>query len=120
MAGGGVINTDDPEETKGENGPPPYSLRPYSDEDLANTQDMKYPLPNLEATPPGLSCLVIIPQRSGSKGRGFMRAYAPVLADCDISEESFLAFLKSFYKASMVIKPYGHLAISEAVPAEVA
>lgn len=44
---------------------------------------------------------VIIPQRRpGSKGRGFIRAYAPVLNECGIDQETFLAFLKKFHQSS--------------------
>ena len=45
---------------------------------------------------------VIIPQRRpGSKRRGFVRAYAPLLGECSgIDEATFLAFLKNFYKSS--------------------
>lgn len=48
-----------------------------------------------------LPCPVIIPQRRpGDKGRGFVRAYAPVLGYNGIGMEQFLSFLKSFHKAS--------------------
>lgn len=48
-----------------------------------------------------LPCPVIIPQRRPrDKKRGFVRAYAPVLADCGIDQATFLDFLKSFHKAS--------------------
>lgn len=50
-----------------------------------------------------LPCPVIIPQRRPrTKGRGFVRAYAPVLADCGIDQNTFLEFLKTFHKASQV------------------
>ena len=53
-----------------------------------------------------LPCPVIIPQRRPrTKSRGFVRAYAPVLADCDIDQDTFLEFLKTFHKASQVCKP---------------
>lgn len=42
-----------------------------------------------------LPCPVIIPQRRPrDKGRGFVRAYAPVLEDSGISQEVFLQFLE--------------------------
>lgn len=45
-----------------------------------------------------LPCPVIIPQRRPRDWkRGFMRAYAPVLADCSISQDTFLDFLKTFH-----------------------
>ncbi|KAE8360369.1 hypothetical protein BDV27DRAFT_167873 [Aspergillus caelatus] len=46
-------------------------------------------------------CPVIIPQRRpGNKDRGFVRAYAPVLADCGIGQDVFLKFLEDFFQAS--------------------
>lgn len=49
---------------------------------------------------------VIIPQRRpGNKDRGFVRAYASVLADCDISQVVFLNFLEGSFQASKVIWP---------------
>ena len=52
-----------------------------------------------------LPCPVIIPQRRPrTKSRGFVRAYAPVLADCGIDQDTFLEFLKTFHKASQVNK----------------
>ncbi len=53
-----------------------------------------------------LPCPVIIPQRRPrTKSRGFVRAYAPVLADCGIGQDTFLEFLKTFHRASQVNKP---------------
>jgi hypothetical protein len=49
---------------------------------------------------------VIIPQRRPRfKGRGFVRAYAPLLADSGISQEMFIEFLEVFDKASEVCFP---------------
>ena len=46
---------------------------------------------------------VIIPQRRPhNKSRGFVRAYAPVLANCDIDQATFMGFHKAMYKASQV------------------
>ncbi|KAB8262060.1 hypothetical protein BDV32DRAFT_147709 [Aspergillus pseudonomiae] len=48
---------------------------------------------------------VIIPQRRPSnKDRGFVRAYAPVLADCGVSQDVFLKFLEDFFQASKASK----------------
>ena len=103
MGGGGLIDFDDQEIPGSDAAPPPYDPPSYSLENTASPQDMKYPMPNIGAVPPRLTCPVIIPQRRpGSKSRGFMRAYAPVLADYDINEETFLDFLKTFHKRSMV------------------
>ncbi|KAL3469187.1 hypothetical protein BJX99DRAFT_81276 [Aspergillus californicus] len=59
------------------------------------------------AGPPGpenirkLPYPVIIPQRRpGAKKRGFVRAYAPVLADSGISQDVFIKFISDFNKAS--------------------
>lgn len=50
-----------------------------------------------------IPCPVIIPQRRpGKKDRGFVRAYAPVLAECGIGQDVFLQFIKDFDKASKV------------------
>ena len=43
---------------------------------------------------------VVLPQRRpGTKTRGFVRAYAPVLQESGIDQEMFVDFLKSFHKA---------------------
>lgn len=48
-----------------------------------------------------LPCPVIIPQRRPrDKRRGFVRAYAPVLKDCGIDQETFLEFLKNFHESA--------------------
>ncbi len=79
---------------------------PYTEEELAEVHDVKYP--DIQgAKPPGLKCPIVIPQRRpGSKTRGFVRAYAPVLLEHDIDQETFLTFLKSFHKASQVSRPF--------------
>jgi hypothetical protein len=54
---------------------------------------------------------VIIPQRRPRfKGRGFVRAYAPLLADSGISQDMFIEFLEVFDKASEVcfLSPFHH------------
>jgi len=48
-----------------------------------------------------LPCPVILPQRRPrDKKRGFVRAYAPVLADCGIDQDAFLDFLKTFHAST--------------------
>lgn len=60
------------------------------------------PPPELQPLRP-LPCPVIIPQRRPKKkDRGFVRAFAPVLADCGINQEMFLEFLEDFDKANQV------------------
>lgn len=50
-----------------------------------------------------IPCPVIIPQRRPrNKDRGFVRAYAPVLDNCGVSQEVFLKFLKDWLAASQV------------------
>jgi hypothetical protein len=61
--------------------------------------DMAGPIPSIQRLP----CPVIIPQRRpGFKERGFVRAYAPVLADSGVSQDVFTKFLDDFDKASRV------------------
>lgn len=61
---------------------------------------------------------MVIPQRRpGSKTRGFLRAYAPVLADYEIDQETFATFLKSFHKASQVCANFDGIS-GEYVPVE--
>lgn len=82
---------------------------PYTEEELAERMSMMNfpPPPSFSEAPPRLQCPVIIPQRRpGMKIRGFVRAYAPVLADYDVSQATFLKFLKDFHVASQVcLKP---------------
>lgn len=50
-----------------------------------------------------IPCPVIIPQRRPrNKDRGFVKAYAPVLDNCGVSQEVFLKFLKDWLAASKV------------------
>lgn len=62
--------------------------------------EMAGPVPQLLQK---LPCPVIIPQRRpGKRERGFVRAYAPVLNNCGISQDTFLKFLKDWNTASKV------------------
>lgn len=50
-----------------------------------------------------LPCPVIIPQRRpGSKSRGFVRAYAPVMERCGVGQDVFLKFRDDWVTASKV------------------
>lgn len=50
-----------------------------------------------------IPCPVIIPQRRPrNKDRGFVHAYAPVLADCGVGQDVFLKFLQDWLVASKV------------------
>jgi hypothetical protein len=54
-----------------------------------------------------LAAPVVLPQRRPrSKGRGFVRAYAPLLNDCAIDQRTFLTFLKNFHTASQASKGF--------------
>ena len=84
---------------------------PMEDENTQQTEqqvvdtfmrDHPPPAYNVSVTARGqLPCPVIIPQRRPrDKKRGFVRAYAPVLEDCNIDQATFLDFLQSFDQAS--------------------
>ncbi|PSR97268.1 hypothetical protein BD289DRAFT_362745 [Coniella lustricola] len=48
-----------------------------------------------------IPCPVIIPQRRPrNKDRGFVHAYAPVLADCGVGQDVFVRFLQDWLQAS--------------------
>ena len=50
---------------------------------------------------PKLPFPVILPQRRpGTKTRGFVRAYSPILEESGISQDAFLRFLKDLHKAA--------------------
>lgn len=48
----------------------------------------------------GIAHPIVIPQRRpGNKQRGFMKAYAPILSQCGISQEHFHEFINALNKA---------------------
>lgn len=52
-----------------------------------------------------IACPVVVPQRRpGNKERGFMKAYAPILSQCDITQEHFHDFIKALNKAVQASK----------------
>ena len=64
-----------------------------------------HPAPSIPAPKAPLPCPVIVPQRRPhTKARGFVRAYAPVLEDAGIDQDTFMEFLKLFHKAQQVRK----------------
>ncbi|MCJ1401787.1 hypothetical protein MMC11_005004 [Xylographa trunciseda] len=83
--------------------PPP----PYNENDVEET--MENLIGNIQPahgsvtpiqTQSKLPFPVVLPQRRpGTKTRGFVRAYAPVLHESGIDQEMFLSFLKNFHKA---------------------
>lgn len=59
------------------------------------------PKPTTAVQRPRLTHPVVLPQRRPKeRSRGFIRAYAPALQDCDISQEAWLRFLSSFQESS--------------------
>lgn len=99
FGGGGFTGTTEEAE---EDAPPPYT-----EEELADMGDITYPEPTAQVMNASkLQCPIVIPQRRpGSETRGFIRAYAPVLSDYGIDQETFWTFLKAFDKASQVHHP---------------
>jgi hypothetical protein len=74
-----------------------------------------YKTPEFERTP--LPLPVILPQRRpGKRGRGFVRAYAPLLGECSgIDQETFLTFIENFEKASQASAIFPILQISAGI-----
>ncbi|KAI6909417.1 hypothetical protein D0869_03447 [Hortaea werneckii] len=59
---------------------------------------------------------VILPQRRPrKKARGFVRAYAPVLDDCGIDQETFLKFLDNFQKSSQASPVFKVIQVSAGI-----
>lgn len=61
---------------------------------------------------------MVLPQRRpGTKARGFVRAYAPVLADAGISQDAFLKFLHDFHRAAQASPIFDVVMIATALAA---
>ena len=72
----------------------------------------------LRSSKPKLPFPVILPQRRpGTKARGFVRAYSPVLEEIDVSQEAFLRFLKDFHKAAQASPIFDVVMIATAIAA---
>lgn len=98
-------------------------LRPPSEETPGNESEeekvkkreaMVRSLASMAGPPPRptqrLPCPVILPQRRPrQKDRGFVRAYAPVLADCGISQDVFIRFIEDLDAANKVSFEVLHL-----------
>ncbi|PQE07921.1 fad binding domain protein [Rutstroemia sp. NJR-2017a WRK4] len=89
-------------------------LSSYKEEDETNmnqiTENMTKSQAEVPTASPGplhaLPVPVIIPERRpGSKHRGFVRAYAPILNDCGIDQTTFIEFLKGF-EGAIKASPY--------------
>jgi hypothetical protein len=82
------------------NAPPEYSVDALVEGFVAHHPAR---LPASPAPIGRLAAPVILPQkRPRSKGRGFVRAYAPMLADCGIDQSTFVEFLDTFDKSTHV------------------
>ena len=78
--------------------PPPAAME-QDPKDLVGQVLQSAPPPSTRTSPIPLP--VILPQRRpGTKGRGFVRAYAPVLSNAAIDQQTFLLFLKNLHLAS--------------------
>lgn len=94
-------------EAGADNDPEEINAEDSEDEQAKKRERMIRALVAMAGPPPAqpqrLPCPVIIPQRRpGARKRGFVRAYAPVLADSGVSEDVFLKFISDFHKASQV------------------
>ncbi|KAF2796343.1 hypothetical protein K505DRAFT_300412 [Melanomma pulvis-pyrius CBS 109.77] len=79
------------------------ALPEYKVEGLVDSFVAHHPAPPPAYSPPNgkLSAPVVLPQkRPRNKGRGFVRAYAPMLAECGIDQQTFLEFLDGFDKST--------------------
>lgn len=66
-----------------------------------------HPAPSVPTPKRPLPCPVILPQRRPHKKyRGFVHAYAPVLGNAGIDQDTFMEFLTVFHKASQVLGLY--------------
>ena len=78
------------------------------DEDPASSNEKENESPKERAgngatkkSMPKLPFPVILPQRRpGTKTRGFVRAYSPILEESGVSQDAFLGFLKDLHKAA--------------------
>jgi hypothetical protein len=83
--------------------PPEYSQLPINVDQNVQLFAAQHPVRSDARRTGRLTCPVILPQRRpGTKDRGFVRAYAPMLADCGIDQSTFMDFLESFNQASKV------------------
>jgi hypothetical protein len=82
----------------GNSGPESESTDAFRDSrDVAATFLRRHPLPARQLPLAPLPCPVILPQRRPKNDkRGFVEAYAPVLAAADVSQATFLEFLEAF------------------------
>lgn len=83
-------------------------------ESMTNVLIAQFPAP--PTSMPRLPLPVILPQRRpGDKQRGFVHAYAPMLAGHNIDESSFLSFLTTFHKATQASPVLGVIMVSSTI-----
>ena len=83
-------------------------------ESMTNVLVARFPAPPTDN--PQLPLPIILPQRRpGDKQRGFVHAYAPVLAAHNIDESSFLSFLTTFHKATQASPVLGVIMVSSTI-----
>ncbi|MCJ1394462.1 hypothetical protein MMC18_007340 [Xylographa bjoerkii] len=99
--------------------PPPYSetdQRETVENLVGNIRPARGSVPPSNRAPFMLPFPVVLPQRRpGTKTRGFVRAYAPVLEESGIDQEMFLNFLKSFHKAAQANPLFDVIMIATAI-----
>ncbi|KAL2674163.1 hypothetical protein Neosp_012609 [[Neocosmospora] mangrovei] len=100
----------EPEESKVRNKlqkpKPEESKEPKEPKDVAKAFLQRHPFESQADPNTKLALPVILPQRRPKdRGRGFVRAYAPVLEDVGIDQETFLDLIDSFNK-SLEPNPY--------------
>ncbi|KIW01200.1 uncharacterized protein PV09_07248 [Verruconis gallopava] len=85
--------------------PPAYEDQEAGEDGSKLVAEVLRIAPSLSTRRLALPVPVVIPQRRPrTKSRGFVRAYAPILNDCAIDENTFLMFLKNFHLASQASK----------------
>ncbi|KAL8870763.1 MAG: hypothetical protein Q9174_003267 [Haloplaca sp. 1 TL-2023] len=99
--------------------PPLYGQAPHDQEGTVEDLIRSIPsVPKLKPSAPAqrLPFPVVIPQRRpGTKSRGLVRAYAPVLEDYNIPQDTFLVFLKSFHKAVQASPIFNVVTVAAAI-----
>lgn len=79
------------------------SSEPSGVDALVQSFIVRHPQPATQHSFQPVPCPVILPQkRPGSRARGFVRAYSPVLQDAGLDQATFLDFLDTFEKSTRV------------------
>ena len=102
-----------------ESTPPSYEQAHHEQE--GTVEDLISSIPRVQGRNPSapaqrLPFPIVIPQRRpGTKSRGFVRAYAPVLENYNIPQDTFLGFLKSFHKAAQASPMFHVVTVAAAI-----